>query len=190
MQSHRGLTGTGTTLDHAHARQLRADDCILLGLNGRHNIAHAAGTLLIQRGQQRALAVQGIRVLQHGLVEDLVLNICDGAALQHQVTTATHAHRLKRGGLVEGTRLGGTPVHEKATLVIVGNADAADVAHSIRTLAVHVQAAEGQARIHGVQLSQAILVIGCEGITLRTVLVPAHRLVLAHIRQLLTGLFA
>ena len=190
MQRHSSLTGTRATLHNTHTRQLRADNRILLCVHRRYNSTHTAGTLLIQRSQQRSLTVQGVRVLQHGLVEDLVLNIYDGAALQHQVTTATHAHRLKRGGLVEGTRLGGTPVHEKATLVIVGNADAADVAHSIRTLAVHVQAAEGQARIHGVQLSQAILVIGCEGITLRTVLVPAHRLVLAHIRQLLSGLFA
>ena len=190
MQRHSSLTGTGATLHHTHTRQIRADNRILLSLNGRHDIAHAAGTLLIQRRQQSALTVQGLRILQHGLIEDLILNIRDSAALQHQMATAAHTHRLKRSGLVKSTRLGGAPVHEKATLISVGNADASDVAHRISTLTVHVQTTESQTRIHGVQLSQTILVIGRERIALRTVLVPAHRLVLTHIRQLLSGLFA
>ena len=190
MQRHSGLTGTGATLHHTHTRQIRADNRILLSLNGRHDIAHAAGTLLIQCRQQSALTVQGLRILQHGLIEDLILNIRDSAALKHQMAAAAHTHRLESSRLIERTRLGGAPVHEKTTLISVGNADASDVAHRISTLTVHVQATESQTRIHGVQLSQTILVIGRERIALRTVLVPAHRLILTHIRQLLSGLFA
>ena len=55
VQRDRGLAGAGTTADDEDAGEVRADRFVLLGLDGGDDVAHAAGALLVERGEQRAL---------------------------------------------------------------------------------------------------------------------------------------
>ena len=190
MQRHSSLTGTRATLHNTHTRQLRADNRILLSLNRRHNIAHAAGTLLIQRRQQRTLTVESVLILQHLRVEDLILNIYDSAALKHQMTAAAHTHRLESSRLIERTRLRGTPIHQQTLLIAIRNTNTTDITHRISALTVHIQATKRQTRIHSIQLRQTVLIVSSKRVTLRTVLMTAHRLILTHSSQLLSRLLA
>ena len=188
MQRHSSLTGTRATLHNTHTRQLRADNRILLSLNRRHNITHAAGTLLIQRRQQSTLTVESVLILQHLRIEDLILNIYDSAALKHQVTAASHTHRVESSRLIERTRLRGTPVHQQTLLIAIRNTNTTDITHRISALTVHIQSAKRQTRIHSIQLRQTILIVSSKRVTLRTVLMTAHRLILTHSSQLLSRL--
>ena len=114
-------------------------------------------------------------------VQHLVVDAQHGAAAQHQVAAAAHALAVQRRGLVEGRGLGGAPVDHQAGELVVGHADAADVARCARLFAgavhvvVKVKAAEDQAVLHGVQLCQPVLVEGSEGVAFGHVLQGALR---------------
>ncbi len=56
VQRHRGLAGPGPALDDEHAVHPGPDDPVLLGLDGRDDVAHAPGAPGAQRGEQRGLA--------------------------------------------------------------------------------------------------------------------------------------
>ena len=64
----------------------------------------------------------------------------------------------------------------------------AAVVHRIGALTIHIQAAKRQTRIHSIQLRQTILIVSSKRVTLRTVLMTAHRLILTHSSQLLSRL--
>ena len=132
--------------------------------------------------------MESVLILQHLRIEDLILNIYDGAALKHQVTAASHTHRVESSCLIERTRLRGTPIHQQTLLITIRNTDTTDIAHRISTLTVHIQASKGQTRIHSIQLRQTILIVSSKRVTLRTVLMTAHRLILTHSSQLLSRL--
>ena len=56
VQRHRGLAGARAALHDEHAGQPGADHLVLLGLDGLDDVAHPAGAVGGQRGQQRGLA--------------------------------------------------------------------------------------------------------------------------------------
>ena len=69
-----GLAGAGPARDDEHAGDVGADRLVLLGLDRRDDVAHAAGAVALERGEQRAFA----RDLEPGLarrplVEHLVV---------------------------------------------------------------------------------------------------------------------
>ena len=181
MQRDGGLAGAGTALDHEGAGDGGADDPVLLGLDGADDVRHPAGPLGVQGGQQRALALERIVVGEHVGVEDVILDGLDLAALQDQVAAAAHALPVERRGLVEVPGLGRAPVHHEPLQVLGGQADAADV---LGLPGVQVKAAEHQPVVDGVELGQAVLVEGREGVPLGNVLHGAHGTGTAHLGQL------
>ena len=50
-----GLAGAGTTLHHQHTGLRRADDLVLLALDGGDDVAHAPGAVCVQGSEQRAV---------------------------------------------------------------------------------------------------------------------------------------
>ena len=101
MQGHGGLARSGSALDHECPGDGRADDPVLLGLDGADDVRHPAGALGVQRGQQRAFTLERIVVGEHVGVEHIVFDRLDGPALQDQVAAAADALPVEGGGLVE-----------------------------------------------------------------------------------------
>ena len=52
MQGHDGLAGAGTALHDEHAGLRRADDLVLLALDGGDDVAELAGATAFERGEQ------------------------------------------------------------------------------------------------------------------------------------------
>ena len=98
-----GLAGAGAARDDEHAGDVGADGLVLFGLDRRDDVAHAAGAVALERGEQRTFA----RDLEPGLarrplVEHLVVERGDlPALLGDEVATAQHAHRGDGGRPVE-----------------------------------------------------------------------------------------
>ena len=150
MQRHHGLAGAGTAADRDHALVGGADGAVLLGLDGRHDRVHRAVTGPGELRQQRALADD----LEVGLglgVEQVVLDPEHVDALAAQDAPAYHALGVGLGGLVEHRGGRRAPVDEHDVVVVVAQPDAADVARDVADLGAHVEAAEDQALVGGVQ---------------------------------------
>ena len=137
------LSGAGAALDDEHAGQVRPDHAVLLGLDGGHHVGHPAGAGAADRGDQRGLAgqVQPVGVGELVEVEHLVVEAGDRAAPGVDVAAADQAFRVARRGGVEGARRGGAPVDQLQVVIVVAQADAADVQ---RGLVLVVGAAEAQ----------------------------------------------
>ncbi len=108
-----------------------ADDGVLLGLDGLHDVVHAAGAGGVERGEQHLVGVPALVAGAGGVgeVEDLVVEGGDRAAGGADVAAAGEAHRLVSGGEVEGAGDLGAPVdHEGgAVRVVLADAEPADV---------------------------------------------------------------
>ncbi len=126
-----GLAGAGAALDDEGAVQAGADHPVLFGLDGGHDVAHAAGALAAEGGQQRGLAdetavdpaVDAVAVE----VEHLVVDADDRTALGPQVAAADQRAGVGRGGGVEGPGGGGPPVDQDRLVLLVAQPDPADV---------------------------------------------------------------
>ncbi len=188
MQGDGGLACARAALHDQHAGDLRADDAVLLRLDGRHDVGHSTGALGSEGGQQRALALQfGLLVRQECRVEHLVFDADDVAALGREVAAGSGAQRGCRGRLVERARLGHTPVEQDRLLVGIPEADAADVAMHA---AEQFEATEGQPVLDLAELGDAILVQPGERIPLGASLVGAADRAALHTLELLAGVVA
>ena len=58
VQGHRGLACARAALHHHGLIEIRADDAVLLRLDGGHDVGHLTGSFGVERGQQRTLAGQ------------------------------------------------------------------------------------------------------------------------------------
>jgi hypothetical protein len=164
VQGHRGLAGARPALHDEHAVQRRAHDGVLLGLQGRHDVAHVARAVRGQRGHQGAVTGDRDRVgLQRGRVEHVVVDAGDPPVPGGQVTAAGHAVRGRGGRLVERARRRRAPVHEQLRLLLVRQPDPPDVA---ALAAQQVQAPERQPVLHRGQLPQPLAVQVVEGLPL------------------------
>ena len=129
VERDRGLAGTRAARDDEDAGDLGPDRLVLLGLDRRDDVAHAAGAVAFERGEQRAFA----RDLEAGigdgpLVEDLVVEAGDLAALLGDEVAAAHdRHRRDRGGTVEGFGDRRPPVDDERRVRLVLDREAADV---------------------------------------------------------------
>lgn len=171
VQRDGGLARAGTALDHQHAAALGADDAVLLGLDGRHDVAHTSGALPGDGREQRTLALEHdvvIGILEHGLVQDVVLEPDHGAAPIDQVPSQPHRLPVGAGGAIERGRRRGAPVHQQLLPIVGEQADAADV---VTGGVVHVQATEHQAAGYGAQQCEAVLVHRHERVAFGAVLV-------------------
>ena len=103
MQRDRGLAGARPALHDQRTGQVAADDPVLLGLDGRDDVAHPAGAVRADGREQGPLAGQraALVVVERVEVERLVLDPDDAAAAGGQVPAAYDATRRGRGRLVE-----------------------------------------------------------------------------------------
>ena len=97
-----------------------------------------------------------------------------------EVAAAGDAHRLDRGGAVEGLGHRGAPVDDERREVVVGDRDAADVERAVgvgrdRRLGAgtQVEAAEAQRRVADVEAGQAAAGVGLGRLPLEAGLVGA-----------------
>jgi hypothetical protein len=182
VQGHRGLAGARPALHHQHAGRRGPDDAVLLGLDGRDDVAHPAGAPSRDRSHERRLAgeparaVRGRRVAE---VEHLVVDGDDLAAAGAQVPAAAHALGRRRGGGVERLRRRSAPVHEQRLVLVllVEQAQPPDVAPLPR---VRVEPAERQTVLGGAQGREPVGVHRRGGVTLRQGLWGADGLVVQH----------
>ena len=121
MQRHRRLARAGPALDDEHPPAPGGDDPVLLGLDRRHDVAHAAVAGRAHGGDESALALQARghrapvpsrRRLEPADVDELVLHAQDRALPGLDVPPAHQAHRVGGGRLVEGPRQRGAPVQD------------------------------------------------------------------------------
>lgn len=126
-----GLAGAGPALDDQHTPMGRADDLVLLGLDGLHDVVHPAGAGGVERGEQHGVAggvlVAGARLVPE--VEDLVVQAGDAAPVGTDVPASAQPHRGVPGGEIEGPGDLGPPVDEQrgAFGVVGAQSDTADV---------------------------------------------------------------
>ncbi len=82
VQGDGGLAGAGAALDDEDAAVRGADDGVLLGLDGLHDVVHAAGAGGVERGEQHLVGVPALVAGAGGVgeVEDLVVEGGDRAA--------------------------------------------------------------------------------------------------------------
>ena len=102
VQADRGLAGARSALDHHDPVQWSPNDDVLLGLNSADDVPHGAGAGPLQLVQQRVghAAAAGQPVLV-GLVQQLVEDVGELAALGGEPPPAMQAHRVAEGGPVE-----------------------------------------------------------------------------------------
>ena len=172
VQRDRGLAGARPALHDQRAGQVAADHLVLLGLDGRDDVAHPAGAVRADRGQQGALAGQraALRLVHRVQVERLVLDAGDAAAAGREVPPAYDVTGGGGGRLVELAGRRRPPVDQQLGLLVVGEPEAADVAAGA---VAQVDPAERQPVLDGLQLGQPLLVQAGEGVALRAVLVGA-----------------
>ena len=167
VQCDRGLAGAGAALDDEHAARVGPDDPVLLALDGGDDVAHVAGALFGERGQQRSLARQRlpVRLVEVIGVQQVVVDADDLAAAQPQVTPPAQPLRRGRSGLVERLRRRRPPVHQHRVVLVVGEPDPADV---VPLAAGQVDPPETQAVLRCRQRPQPRGVKGGQRIPLRT----------------------
>ncbi len=156
VERDRRLAGAGPTRDHEHAVHVGADRFVLFGLDGRDDVAHAAGAVLLERGEERSFArdPQPL-VLDRELVEHLVVEAGHLAALAgDEVAAADDRHRLDRGGPVEGLGDRCAPVDDERRVVLVLDREAP---HVPPDAAFEIEPAEDQGRLTDVEIGQPAL---------------------------------
>ncbi len=148
MQRNDGLTRARTAVDDESAAGSRADDGVLVGLDGAEDVSHPRRPAAAQAGDEGGLVVQrGVSDESGRPVkgEDLVPVVADPAARPAVPAAARQSHRVRVGRAEE--RLGGgrTPVEQQPTSGAVREAEPPDV-HGIRAVcADHPSEAQVQA---------------------------------------------
>ncbi len=165
VQGDRRLAGARPSLDHEDAPVRRADDAVLLGLDGPHDVAHAAGAGRAQGGEQHGVPA---RVLEAGAfavpqVQDLVVQLGHRAALGGEVPAPAQPHGRVPRGEIEGPGHRGAPVDEQGRVVgvVLTNTDPADV---VRGTVAKIDTTEAQRAVHRVQGGEQAGTLGDEHI--------------------------
>jgi hypothetical protein len=138
VQADGGLARAGGALDADGDGDVRADDLVLLRLDGGDDVAHRAdaGALDLAGEDRRVAAVReqnpGVGVMGAGggdgrRVEDLVLVGRDAAVLDAEPPAPGDTERLAASGAVEGARDVRAPVDDDGVTGLVGDVAAADV---------------------------------------------------------------
>ena len=160
VQADRGLAGAGAAL-HDEARvERRADDDVLLGLDGGDDVAHRAGARALELGEQRVGDAPVTRSVDRvGIVEDLVEQVVELAARHHEPAAPAQPERVGRGGPVEGRRHAGPPVDDDRLAALVLDVAAADVPGGTGPAgrALLVDAPEGEPRDVDVERPEPLL---------------------------------
>ena len=121
------LAGAGAALDDQEALVGRANDAVLLGLDGGNNVAHATVAGLAEGMHEGSLALE-FQSGRAGGVQQLVFEAGDASVTGGDVAATHDAVRLGGGGLVEGACGGCAPVNEQGSAVLVGQGETTHVA--------------------------------------------------------------
>ncbi|GAB4009090.1 hypothetical protein GCM10029992_67200 [Glycomyces albus] len=151
MQGDDGLAGAGSARDERGAAAGRSDRGVLFGLDGRDDVAHPAGALAAERGHERTVADHR-QAVGRVLVQQVVDDLLDAATEGSDDAAAGHLLAVDRGGAVERRGGEGPPVDQERPVLLVADAEAADVADPA---VVEVEAAEDQSLVLGVEVGDA-----------------------------------
>ena len=122
VQADGGLAGARGSLDADARREVAADDLVLLGLDRRDDVAHRARPRALDLGREDRAVVGAVAP-----DEALVLVGREPAAVDAEPAPQLDAHRVGRGGAVEGGRDGCPPVDDDGVPRVVGDVSAPDV---------------------------------------------------------------
>ena len=156
MERHRRLARSRPAGDDEHPGQVGADGLILFGLDRRNDVAHPAGAVAFERGEQRAFTGD----LQTGvgdrlLVEDLVVEAGDLTTLLREQMAAAHdPHRGDGGRPVERFGDRGPPVDHEWRVLSVLDRQAPDVPAGD---VLHVEPSEHERRVTDVEVGETSL---------------------------------
>jgi hypothetical protein len=124
-----GLAGSRASLNDQRASELGADDLVLLSLDRRDDVVHAAGPSPGERGEERSVAVELPRpsAVERVEIEHLVFDRDERPSLDDQVTAADHTSGRAGGCAVEQRGHRRSPIDQQRILLLASEADTADV---------------------------------------------------------------
>jgi hypothetical protein len=167
VQRDDGLARPRPAVDDESAAGSRADDRVLISLDGAEHVAHAGGPVAAQTGDERRLVVQRRGVPRDPLGgEHLVPVVADAAAGPAVPPTARQTHRIAVRRAEERLGRRGTPVQQQPAPAAVREAEASDV-DGLGIVDTH-DVAEAEVQAEAAQRAQA----GGEPVDLQ---VPVHR---------------
>ena len=128
VQGDDGLAGARAAVDDERAAGSRADDGVLVGLDGAEHVAHPGRPVAAEAGDERRLVVErgGVPVEPVG-GEHLVPVVGDPAAGPAVPAAARQAHRVGVRRAEERLGRGGAPVEQQPAARAVGEAEPSDV---------------------------------------------------------------
>jgi len=153
VQSDDGLPRTRTAVDDESAAGSRADDGVLVGLDGAEHVSHAGRTVAAQAGDEGGLVVERDVTLKPVRGEHLVPVVADPAAGPAIPSAAGQTHRVGVGRSEERLSRGGTPVEQQPTTRPVREAKPSDV-HGLGGVCAD-DASEAQIQTEATQGAQA-----------------------------------
>ena len=151
VQGDDGLSRPRTAVDDEGAGGARADDRVLVGLDGAEHVAHPRRPVAAQAGDEGGLVVEcrGVPVEPVG-GEHLVPVVADPAAGPAVPAAAGQAHRVGVRRPEERLGGGGAPVEQQPATRAVGEAESSDVhglgvvrANDVPQAQVQTEAAQG-----------------------------------------------
>ena len=168
VQGHSGFAGAWAALYHHGTVHVRADNAVLLGLDGGHDVGHFARATRAERSEQCTFAGQGagsggLAHLVRMHVQYFVFDAYHFAETQRDM--AAHHDVAMVGGrrLIEGAGRFGSPIGQNGFMVGARQTDATDV---MTSAVLRVKSSEHEPVFHAAQLSEAIFVHGGKRIAL------------------------
>ena len=181
VQSDDGLPGTRTAVDDESAAGARADDGVLVGLDGAEHVSHPGRPAAAQAGDEGGLVVERGVPFEPVRGEHLVPVVADPAAGPAIPAAAGQTHRVGVGRSEERLSRGGAPVDQQPATRAVREAEPSDVHGLGIVCADHVS--EAQVQTEATQGAQA----GGQPVDLH---VPVHRLLADAAGRLALGIEA
>ena len=126
MQRDDRLARAGAICDLGDPAGGGADRFVLVALDGRDDVAHAAAAAAGERSHEGPVTDdhEVIGRLRH---HEVVLDADDGLAATAQDPSTQDAERLDGGGAIERSCCGGAPVDDERLVIVVADAEAADI---------------------------------------------------------------
>ena len=143
----------GTAVHDERTTRSRADDGVLVCLDGAEHVAHLRRPTRAQHREEGRLVVEGGVPLEPVRREHLVPVVADPAAGPAVPAAAHQTHGVGVGRSEEGLSRGRAPVEQQPPAVLVGEAEPSDV-HRLRVVLLH-DAPEAEVQAEPTQRPQA-----------------------------------
>ncbi len=117
MEADRGLPRARPALDDERRLGLASDQAVLVGLDGRDDVAHAVVARTLELLEQEV--VDGGRSVGERAVERFVADAGERLAFHAETTTQRDSVRIRRGGGVEGPCRRCLPVDDDHAVVVI-----------------------------------------------------------------------